>query len=96
MTESKSFTSSVHVVRIGNVEVCTGMKRLSNPSTHFTLQDQALSGFGAGLVSTAILHPLDVIKIRFQGKTQRSSFFLCLNGNHSNVSEIFCQPSFVK
>jgi Mitochondrial carrier protein len=30
-------------------------------------QDQALAGFGAGLVSTVILHPLDVIKIRFQG-----------------------------
>ncbi|KAJ8651831.1 hypothetical protein O0I10_012595 [Lichtheimia ornata] len=28
--------------------------------------DQALAGFGAGLVSTGILHPLDVIKIRFQ------------------------------
>ncbi|KAI8367530.1 mitochondrial FAD carrier protein [Radiomyces spectabilis] len=28
--------------------------------------DQALSGFGAGLVSTIILHPLDLIKIRFQ------------------------------
>lgn len=32
-----------------------------------SLQDQALAGFGAGLVSTGILHPLDVIKIRFQG-----------------------------
>ncbi|KAI8085000.1 flavin-adenine dinucleotide transporter [Halteromyces radiatus] len=32
-------------------------------STHM---DQALAGFGAGLISTTILHPLDVIKIRFQ------------------------------
>ncbi|CAO3594263.1 unnamed protein product [Absidia cylindrospora] len=38
----------------------------SKPFTNSTHTDQALAGFGAGLVSTAILHPLDVIKIRFQ------------------------------
>jgi hypothetical protein len=75
MAESKSFTSSVHVVRIGNVETRNGMRRLLNASTHFTLQDQALSGFGAGLISTAILHPLDVVKIRFQGKVKSHALF---------------------
>ncbi|CAO3643947.1 unnamed protein product [Cunninghamella echinulata] len=35
--------------------------------------DQALAGFGAGLVSTAILHPLDVIKIKFQVDAAKTS-----------------------
>ncbi|KAG1050061.1 hypothetical protein G6F43_007641 [Rhizopus delemar] len=35
--------------------------------------DQALAGFGAGMVSTAFLHPLDLIKIRFQVNTLRHS-----------------------
>ncbi|KAG2182116.1 hypothetical protein INT43_007043 [Umbelopsis isabellina] len=35
--------------------------------------DQALAGFGAGLVSTVILHPLDVIKIRFQVDERKKS-----------------------
>ncbi|KAL9547133.1 hypothetical protein MBANPS3_006314 [Mucor bainieri] len=35
--------------------------------------DQALAGFGAGMVSTALLHPLDLIKIRFQVDSARYS-----------------------
>ncbi|KAG0172945.1 hypothetical protein DFQ28_008501 [Apophysomyces sp. BC1034] len=35
--------------------------------------DQALAGFGAGLVSTVILHPLDLIKIRFQVDASKHS-----------------------
>ncbi|RUS15927.1 mitochondrial carrier domain-containing protein [Jimgerdemannia flammicorona] len=34
--------------------------------TGYTSVDQALAGFGAGMVSTIILHPLDLIKTRFQ------------------------------
>ncbi|CAO3613714.1 unnamed protein product [Cunninghamella blakesleeana] len=39
-------------------------------STH---TDQALAGFTAGLISTTILHPLDVIKIRFQVDSEKTS-----------------------
>ncbi|RCH95725.1 hypothetical protein CU098_010124 [Rhizopus stolonifer] len=35
--------------------------------------DQALAGFGAGMVSTAFLHPLDLIKIRFQVNSSRKT-----------------------
>ncbi|GAA5812664.1 hypothetical protein MFLAVUS_006121 [Mucor flavus] len=35
--------------------------------------DQALAGFGAGMISTALLHPLDLIKIRFQVDSARFS-----------------------
>ncbi|KAG2224785.1 hypothetical protein INT45_005309 [Circinella minor] len=35
--------------------------------------DQAVAGFGAGLVSTTFLHPLDVIKIRFQVDASKRS-----------------------
>ncbi|KAI8977071.1 mitochondrial folate carrier protein Flx1 [Mycotypha africana] len=35
--------------------------------------DQALAGFGAGMVSTALLHPLDLIKIRLQVDVARYS-----------------------
>jgi len=39
--------------------------------------DQAIAGFGAGAVSTIVLHPLDLIKTRFQGKKKNfiSHFF---------------------
>lgn len=33
-----------------------------------------VAGIGGGVVSTLILHPLDLIKIRFQGKYICSSF----------------------
>lgn len=33
--------------------------------------DQAVAGFTAGLVSTLVCHPLDVIKIRLQGQSLR-------------------------
>ncbi|OZJ03895.1 hypothetical protein BZG36_03953 [Bifiguratus adelaidae] len=38
--------------------------------------DQALAGFSAGMVSTGILHPLDLVKVRFQvDETIRSRAF---------------------
>ncbi|KAI8074273.1 mitochondrial carrier domain-containing protein [Gilbertella persicaria] len=35
--------------------------------------DQALAGFGAGIASTTFLHPLDLIKVRFQVDSARYS-----------------------
>ena len=39
------------------------------------------AGISGGVVSTLVLHPLDLVKIRFQGKFKRISssyFFYCL------------------
>lgn len=48
------------------------------------VQDQALAGFTAGLISTTILHPLDVIKIRFQGNINIYSTFINYNNGSNN------------
>lgn len=30
------------------------------------MQDHAVAGFGAGTVATLVMHPLDLVKVRFQ------------------------------
>ena len=51
--------------------------------------DQAISGFTAGAVSTAILHPLDLVKTRFQGILFDSSCVSMLfNGNDIDVDSV--------
>jgi hypothetical protein len=47
-------------------------KGVKSVSTKFSFSetiafDHALAGIGAGAIATLILHPLDLIKIRFQG-----------------------------
>jgi hypothetical protein len=44
-------------------------KFISKPQTYFSYGplDHAVAGLGGGFASTMILHPLDLIKTRFQG-----------------------------
>lgn len=42
--------------------------------TGSTAGDQALAGFSAGAVSTVLLHPLDLVKTRFQSGSTAGAF----------------------
>ena len=41
-----------------------------------TKLEHLVAGVSGGVISTAILHPLDLIKVRLQGETFVSSIFL--------------------
>ena len=64
--------------RIMQDEVDTEKKTVNSVPTRFPLSDtivfdHALAGIGAGAIATLILHPLDLIKVRFQGTLQRNN-----------------------
>ena len=43
--------------------------------TRFIRYEHLLAGVSGGVRSTLVLHPLDLIKIRLQGKTQRKTIY---------------------
>ncbi len=52
--------------------------------TRYIRYEHLLAGVSGGVTSTLVLHPLDLIKIRFQGKALRksSNVLYCFLGLH--------------
>ncbi|KAI8924752.1 mitochondrial carrier domain-containing protein [Entophlyctis helioformis] len=53
-------------------------KSKSSSFTGSTATDQAIAGFTAGSVSAAVLHPLDLIKTRYQGSSEQPVVVVCM------------------
>ena len=49
--------------------------------------EHLLAGVAGGVASTLVLHPLDLVKIRFQGIWRKISYFTSFKGNVSTRVE---------